>query len=76
MAGTHVVHLPEPILLKDLASDKLVPVSAKSKGFTFLPHQLDHYGAFELQTLETLLRLEIPAGNLAASIRGRSPDPG
>jgi len=56
MAGTHVIHLPQPILLKDLASEKPRATRAKPKGFTFLPHQLDHYGAFELQTLESVLR--------------------
>ncbi len=55
MAGTHVIHLPQPILLKDLAAEK--PVEAE-KDFIFLSHQLDHYGAFELQTLEALLRAE------------------
>ncbi len=60
MAGTHVIHLPVPILLKDLAVARL-PGSANEERFTFLPHQLDHYGAFELQTLETLLRVETGA---------------
>ena len=71
VAGTHVVHLPEPILLKDLATDKVVPVSSKSKGFTFLPHQLDHYGAFELQTLETLLRSGNTVQSPSAHARNR-----
>ncbi|PVB61229.1 RDD family protein [Labrenzia sp. 011] len=55
MAGTHVIHLPVPLLLKDLAVEN----PAAGHGGTnvrFLAHQLDHYGAFELQTLETLLR--------------------
>ncbi|MBB4303987.1 putative RDD family membrane protein YckC [Rhodobium orientis] len=57
IAGTHVIHLPEPILLKDLAAE--APTGAASaERFTFLPHQLDHYGAFELQTLERFLRVE------------------
>ncbi|MEO9528351.1 RDD family protein [Roseibium sp.] len=55
MAGTHVIHLPVPVLLKDLASDAPLPAAGRKK-FVFLAHQLDHYGAFELQTLETLLR--------------------
>ncbi|MEM1234006.1 MAG: RDD family protein [Pseudomonadota bacterium] len=58
LAGTHVVHLPVPILLKDLARDAPRAGPAKKPAFTFLPHQLDHYGAFELQTLETLLRAQ------------------
>ncbi|KZM51007.1 RDD family protein [Labrenzia sp. OB1] len=55
MAGTHVIHLPVPILLKDMAVEK-PQVETDRKSFVFLSHQLDHYGAFELQTLETLLR--------------------
>lgn len=51
IAGTCVVMTPAPILMPDL--------TAKQKTddrFVFQPHQLDHYGAYELQTLETLLR--------------------
>jgi len=55
MAGTHVIHLPVPVLLKDLARETPLPTE-NAKKITFLAHQLDHYGAFELQTLETLLR--------------------
>lgn len=58
LAGTHVVHLPVPSLLKDLALDAPQPMSASGNGFTFLPHQLDHYGSFELQTLESVLRAQ------------------
>jgi uncharacterized RDD family membrane protein YckC len=57
LAGTQVIHLPQPVLLKDLARDAPVVREARSK-ITFLAHQLDHYGAFELQTLEGLLRAE------------------
>ncbi len=57
LAGTHVIHLPQPVLLKDLARDKQVAREAGEK-IIFLAHQLDHYGAFELQTLEALLRAE------------------
>lgn len=53
MAGTHVIALPQLVLLSDMA--KPVP-AAEGRKFNFLPHQLDHYGAFELQTLEGLLR--------------------
>ena len=57
LAGTHVVHLPEPILLSDLAR-KTIPKRTDDANFTFLPHQLDHYGRFELQTLESFLRAQ------------------
>lgn len=52
MAGTHVIHLPEPVLLADLASES----GSNKKQFPFLPHHLDHYGILELQTLENVLR--------------------
>lgn len=57
MAGTHVIHLPQPVLLKDLARDRPV-LRDESRKLVFLAHQLDHYGAFELQTLEGLLRVD------------------
>ncbi|WP_417677505.1 RDD family protein [Roseibium sp.] len=57
MAGTHVIHLPVPVLLKDLATETPVLTEDRKK-IVFLSHQLDHYGAFELQTLETLLRAQ------------------
>ncbi|MEO1549162.1 MAG: RDD family protein [Pseudomonadota bacterium] len=52
IAGTYVVLMPKPVLLPDLAADSR---SADLEGF--LPHHLDHYGRFELQTLEDLLRV-------------------
>ena len=52
MAGTHVIHLPDPVLLADLARES----GSSEKRFTFLPHHLDHYGILELQTLEDVLR--------------------
>lgn len=55
MAGTHVIQLPVPVLLSDVAEEARRAVK-KTDGFTFLAHQLDHYGALELQTLEGLLR--------------------
>lgn len=55
VAGTYVVDLPTPILLKDLAQSVPLPVKEK---FVFLSHQLDHYGTLELQTLEDLLRAQ------------------
>ncbi len=55
IAGTYVIDLPTPILLKDLAQS--VPKPVKDR-FVFLSHQLDHYGTLELQTLEDLLRAQ------------------
>jgi uncharacterized RDD family membrane protein YckC len=59
LAGTHVVHLPQPVFLPELA--KSHATSEKfSPDFVFRSDQLDHYGAYELQTLETLLRVSPP----------------
>ena len=58
LAGTHVVHLPDPILLSDLARESGKLVVAGRDNFSFLSHQLNHYGRFELQTLESFLRAQ------------------
>ncbi|MEO9824238.1 MAG: RDD family protein [Paracoccaceae bacterium] len=58
LAGTHVIHMPQPILLSDLARNTLKPASGDQTDFSFLSHQLDHYGRFELQTLESYLRAQ------------------
>lgn len=58
LAGTHVVHLPHPMLLSDLARQQSKFKRVEDMGFVFLSHQLDHYGRFELQTLESLLRAQ------------------
>ncbi|ODN69471.1 RDD family protein [Methylobrevis pamukkalensis] len=52
IAGTVVISLPKAVLLPDLAE---VAATAVPR-FVFLPHQLDHYGAYELQVLEQLLQ--------------------
>lgn len=57
IAGTYVIHLPQPVLLADVAR-YAAPQRGQTDEFTFLSHHLDHYGAFELQTLEDLLRAQ------------------
>jgi len=53
IAETIVVHQPPILLEGDLAATaRATPVSQR---FVFLPHQLEHYGRFELQVLEKLL---------------------
>ena len=64
IAGTYVVHHPETVLLPDVAKSTIYDT-----GFAFQPHQLDHYGAFELQTLEQLLRS--PGRHAASSAAAR-----
>jgi hypothetical protein len=55
IANTYVIHQPQAVLLADVSTR--APAEAGEK-FAFLPHQLDHYGAFELQTLERVLRVD------------------
>lgn len=52
IAGTYVIALPKTNLVADLAWDE----GAAVKRFEFSPSHLEHYGRFELQTLETVLR--------------------
>lgn len=70
LAGTHVIHIPQPILLQDLAA-AAPRVTPQGKRMVFLTHQLDHYGAFELQTLEGLLRVETGALSPTACVNHR-----
>ncbi|SFH73951.1 RDD family protein [Albimonas pacifica] len=72
MAGTCVVHLPEPVLPSDLSST--APATATASGadaFGFMTRHLEHYGAYELQTLERVLRVEEQAPATAAEIDRR-----
>ena len=55
IAGTYVIYQPKAVLMPDIATR--APVAQEDR-FTFLPHQLDHYGAFELQTLERVLQVD------------------
>ncbi|QHQ33884.1 RDD family protein [Algicella marina] len=62
IANTYVISVPRPVLLPDLTRQ---PTPAAGQ-FTFLPHHLDHYGRFELQTLEQLLQVRTGTLNAAA----------
>ncbi len=64
IANTLVIRLPRPQLLPDIAQ-QTVPTDR----FVFLPHHLDHYGKFELQTLEQIL--QVRTENLNAAARGQ-----
>ncbi|WP_083635263.1 RDD family protein [Maricaulis sp. W15] len=52
IANTYVMVRPKSVLLPDLST------SVSANVFDFTPAQLEHYGRFELQTLESLLRTE------------------
>jgi uncharacterized RDD family membrane protein YckC len=65
IAGTLVIMQPKAALPPDLAA---APSARRRARTVFLPHQLDHYGAFELQTLEKLLQAP-GAGDPAARAR-------
>ena len=69
IAGTYVIHQPKAVLMPDIAQ------SAKSQPeekFTFLNHQLDHYGRFELQTLERVLQVDTEKFDAAGQSRHNS----
>lgn len=53
IAGTLVVDNPKAALLPDLA---VAATPGAVERFSFQSHHLDHYGRFELQTLEEILR--------------------
>jgi len=55
VAGTYVIHQPRAVLLPDVARQA---DQAETERFRFLNHQLDHYGRFELQTLERVLQAD------------------
>lgn len=57
IAGTIVIQRPIALLTPDLAAK---PAEQKQGAFVFLPHQLEHYGDFELQSLEALLQAAPP----------------
>jgi uncharacterized RDD family membrane protein YckC len=63
VAGTLVVASPKAALLPDLVESAVSPIGAPAlrpqpvgNRFEFEPHQLEHYGIYELQTLEAVLR--------------------
>ncbi|MEM9228693.1 MAG: RDD family protein [Pseudomonadota bacterium] len=69
LAGTYVVSLPKPVLLPDLAE---APEDPSDTRFPFEPHHLDHYGRYELQTLEALLHVNRTKLNRTAATRHAS----
>jgi uncharacterized RDD family membrane protein YckC len=68
VAGTMVVALPKAMLLPDLVEHAVSPVGSiptlrptpASRRHEFTPAQLGHYGIYELQTLEAVLRRSDP----------------
>jgi uncharacterized RDD family membrane protein YckC len=65
VAGTVVVKAPAAVLLDDLTT-RPAPAAAVEGGYAFTDAQLDVYGEYELQILETVLREEGAAGNADA----------
>jgi uncharacterized RDD family membrane protein YckC len=71
VAGTLVIQAPKATLLPDLTARPQSPASIvarstapKDSPYTFTPAQLGHYGVYELQTLESVLR-RIEPGSLS-----------
>ena len=80
VAGTLVVASPKAALLPDLVDSAVSPAGAGptlrpqpvSSRFTFEPQQLEHYGIYELQTLEAVLRrTDVHAGQTRREIADR-----
>ncbi len=70
IAGTWVVHVPKPVLMKDVVAGK--PSDAVAEGdFAFTPQELAVYGIHELQVLEGLLRTSTPEVRSAVADRIR-----
>jgi uncharacterized RDD family membrane protein YckC len=69
VAETIVIHQPPSMLEPDLAA--ATPATFGHR-FVFLPHQLEHYGAFELQVLEKLLHGGERARNAAEHARNQA----
>lgn len=65
-ANTIVIAEPAAVLLPDLAA---ASQDRAKEAYVFLPHNLDHYGAYELQTLEALLHATYREGSEAANER-------
>lgn len=79
VANTVVIHHPRAVLARDLAAETApAPAAAPAAGDTapaaepepaaerypFQAHHLDHYGRYELQTLEQVLRAGPPYPNM------------
>ena len=70
IAGTRVVHQPKVVLVPDLVDEAKAapawvnPMTAET--FTFTDEQLSHYGIYELQVLEGLLRSDVTVGHYDA----------
>jgi len=72
VAGTLVVREPKIILAKDMMVDGDAPAQDQQAAYVFTAAQLDAYGIFELQTLETLLRNSSPEGAQKLQAAGRA----
>lgn len=68
IAGTYVIHMPVTTLIPDLSVS--VRKTATDQ-FVFQPNQLDHYGAYELQTLETVLQTSLSLGASVDTVQRR-----
>jgi uncharacterized RDD family membrane protein YckC len=71
IAGTYVIRQPQAVLMPDVAAQAAGVAAGPGARFAFLPHQLDHYGAFELQTLEQVLHGRARRRDRAAARRHR-----
>ncbi len=56
IAGTYVIRRPKLILLPDIAAAPASARAGSGEAYEFQPHQLEHYGRYELQVLEQVLQ--------------------
>lgn len=65
IADTVVIHHPRAVLVPDLAAARTVTADAQpGERFVFQTYHLDHYGRYELQTLERVLQAGPPYSSL------------
>jgi uncharacterized RDD family membrane protein YckC len=81
IAGTMVVSVPRAILLEDLGMRRARARATSASELTFTAVQLEHYGVYELQVLEDVLRqradreaLLVVAEKIRARIGWAGPD--
>ena len=56
VGGTMVVRAPQAVLLPDLGGEVAARAARAETRYAFSPAQLEHYGIYELQVLERVLR--------------------
>jgi len=72
VAGTLVVREPKILLAADMVEKSEQALEEGGPEFVFTQKQIDAYGVYELQTLETLLRNTSPEGRDKRKVAGKA----